>query len=439
MPQLDSENNTQNKPEEEGSIEHVNQDTSLFTAFKVSGFPRIWGSILSGNSGRYSVLVVAGWEAYKLTHSAFWSSIIAFCILVPVVIVGPIAGAYSDRFNKTLIMALGQSVATLSTVLAIIFLQLGTLNLTILVITTLGVGIGNAIQNPAWSSLVPAVIGVKRMVNGGAMVRIAQQGSEFLGPLLATPILVSVGPSAVYALSAVFYLIGTAFALSLKNHIPFVPANHRGIYHPIKDALIYVSTRQRILGALLILVAFHCGLTMAYTGIIPKLAEQNLHGSSGIYGDLLTAVGVGAILGAIMVIFTSRWLDLKLLLATTGIISGLSLVLLGFSTNIVLSLLGAIFVGASQSAFMALYLALLQGTATPEMRGRVAAFSNILVGSTMSSLALLWGGLTNSISVSWVMAAPGLLFVAILLMMLIISPWLRPDRIRKKILMVPAA
>lgn len=434
---MDVENSTHNKPEEELSIEHVNQDTSLFAAFKVSGFPRIWGSILSGNSGRYSVLVVAGWEAYKLSHSAFWSSIIAFCILAPVVVVGPIAGAYADRFNKTLVMALGQSVATLSTFIAIIFLQLGSLDLTLLVITTLGVGVGNAIQNPAWSSLVPAVIGVKRMVNGGAMVRVAQQGSEFLGPLLATPILVSIGPSAVYALSAVFYLVGTVFALSLKNRIPFVPANHRGIYHPIKDALLYVSNNQRILGTLLILVAFHCGLTMAYTGIIPKLAEQNLHGGSGVYGDLITAVGVGAILGAIMVIFTSRWLDLKLLLLITGIISGLSLAILGFSTSFVLSLVGAIFVGASQSAFMALYLALLQGTASPEMRGRVAAFSNILVGSTMSSMAILWGGLTSSIPVAWVMAAPGLLFIAILFIMLVITPWLRPNRIRKRILLAP--
>lgn len=436
---MDSENIHQEIQPEEKSIEQVDQDTSLFTAFRVSGFPRIWGSILSGNSGRYSVLVVAGWEAYRLTHSAFWSSIIAFCILVPVVVVGPIAGAYSDRFNKTLIMALGQSVATISVLLAIAFLQLGGLNLTILVITTLGVGVGNAIQNPAWSSLVPSVIGVRRMVNGGAMVRIAQQGSEFLGPLLATPILVSVGPGAVYALSAAFYMIGTAFALSLKNHIPFVPASHRGIYHPIKDALIYVSTKQRILGTLLILVAFHCGLTMAYTGIIPKLAEQNLHGSSAIYGDLLTAVGIGAILGAILVILTSRWLDLKLLLLITGIISGLSLALLGFSTLFALSLVGAILVGASQSAFMALYLALLQGSASAEMRGRVAAFSNILVGSTMSSLALLWGGLSSSISVEWVIAAPGLLFVALLLAMLLITPWLRPDKIRKNIVTAPTS
>lgn len=416
-------------PPSDGIIGEVEQDVTFFAAFKVYGFPRIWASILSGNSGRFSILVVAGWEAFKITHSAFWSSIVAFCILIPVAAVGPIAGALADRVNKAILMSIGQSVATISALTAAILLAFGHLNLLLLVSTTTGVGIGNAIQNPAWSSLVPAVIGVKRMVNGGAMVRIAQQGSEFLGPLIATPLLVSSGPESVYILCACFYGIGTIFALSLRHHVPFTPANHTGIIRPLKEALIYVSTQQRLLGALLLIVAFHCGLTMAYTGIIPKLAEVNLHGGSQIYGELLTAVGLGAIIGAISVIVTARWLDLKLLLVITGILSGFSLVVLGFSTHIVLSFLGAILVGASQSAFMALYLALLQGTAPPEIRGRVAAFSNILIGSTMSSFALLWGYLANSVAVQWVIAAPGLIFVVVLAVMLVVTPWLRPKTI----------
>lgn len=415
--------------EHEPTISEVTQDVTIFAAFRVNGFPRIWASILFGNSGRFSLLVVAGWEAFELTRSAFWSSIIAFCILIPVAIVGPIAGAVADRVNKATQMAIGQLVAMSSAILAIVLLAVGHLTLPLLVVTTTGVGVGNAIQNPAWSSLVPAVIGVRRMVNGGAMVRIAQQGSEFLGPAIATPLLVALGPGSVYLLCAAFYGFGAIFALTLRRQVPFIPSTSRGIYHPIKEAFVYVVEKQRLLGALLLLVALHCGLTMAYTGIVPQLASVNLKGAGGVYGELLTAVGIGAILGAMGVIVFARWLDLKFLLALTGVVSGLSLVLFGLSTTVPLALLGAILVGASQSAFMALYLALLQGTAAPEMRGRVAAFSNILVGSTMSSFALLWGSLTNSISASLVIAAPGVLFVAVLGIMLVVSPWLRPTKL----------
>lgn len=424
--QLSKTDNPDNQ-ERHVPIGEVEQDNSVFAAFRVYGFGRIWASILSGNSGRFSLLVVAGWEAYNISQNAFWSSIIAFCILGPVALVGPIAGSAADRLNKASQMALGQLVALVSALSAAVIVASGHMNLPVLMLTTTGVGIGNAIQNPAWSSLVPAVIGVRRMVNGGAMVRIAQQGAEFLGPALATPLLVRFGAPIVYVLCAAFYAIGLVLALSLRSRIPHKSGENRGIYHPLKEALIYVSTRQKLLGALLVLVGFHCGLTMAYTGIVPKLAHVNLAGDGGVYGELLTAVGIGAILGAVMVIVTARWLDLKFMLAVTGAVSGLSLVVLGTSRSLAVAVLGAVLVGASQSAFMALYLALLQGTASPEFRGRVAAFSNILVGSTMSSFALLWGALTNVFSVEWVFIVPGLAFVIVVGLMLVMTSWLRPE------------
>ncbi len=407
-------------------IGEVEQDVSMFASFRVYGFGRIWAAILSGNSGRFSIIVVAGWEAYKISHSAFWSSIIAFCILIPVAAVGPIAGAAADRVNKASQMAVGQSVALLSALVAAVFLIIGRPSLLLMVLTTAGVGVGNAIQNPAWSSLTPAVIGVRRMVNGGAMIRIAQQGSEFLGPAVATPLLVKLGPAPVYLLATVCYAVATSLSISLRNHVPHTPYVKRGIYNPLKEALAYVSTKQRMVGGLLILVGLHCGLTMAYTGLLPKLAQTNLRGAGGIYGELMTAVGIGAIAGAVFVILGARWLDLKFMLVLTGIISGLSLVLLGISKDVFLALFGALLVGASQSAFMALYLALLQGSTAREVRGRVAAFSNILVGSTMSTFALLWGALTSAFPVVWVLAVPGVVFVVCLGIMIAVTPWLKP-------------
>lgn len=419
------------KPDKEDVIGEVEQDVSMFAAFKVFGFARIWSSILSGNSGRFSILVVSGWEAYRISHSAFWSSIIAACVLIPVALVGPIAGAAADRVNKASQMVVGQLCAMTSALVAAVSLILGHLNLPMLVVTTAGVGIGNAIQNPAWSSLTPAVIGVKRMVNGGAMIRIAQQGSEFIGPAVATPLLVRFGPTPVYFLVVLCYATASSLSLTLRKHVPSIPSTKRGIYRPLREAFNYISTQQRMIGTLLILVGLHCGLTMAYTGILPKLAQTNLGGNSGVYGELITAVGVGAILGAIFIILGARYLDLKFMLLITGLVSGLSLVLLGTAKMVAVALFGAMLVGASQSAFMALYMALLQGTAASSYRGRVAAFSNILTGSTMSLFALLWGALTNRYPVAWVLAAPGVLFVITLGVIMVVSPWVKPPKVTR--------
>lgn len=426
---------TMSDPSQEGhpapTIHDVEQHPGAFAAFRVSGFPQIWLSLLNGNSGRFCLVVVAAWEAFRLTHSAFWPSVIAFCILIPVALVGPFAGTVADRVNKATQMAVGQALAAASALVAAGFSLAHALSLPLLVGSSIGVGIGNAVQNPAWSSLVPAVIGVERMVNGGAMIRIAQQGAEFVGPVFATPLLALAGPSAVYLLCTAFYVVGAGFASSVRDLAPPPQLTGRKVWAPLADAMRYVTSRQRSAGVLLVLVGLHCGLTMAYTGIVPNLATTNLNGSSGVYGSILTAVGLGAIAGALLVILLARRLELRFLLVLSGVGSGLSLVVLGFGHGVGIAIIGGFLVGMTQSAFMALYLALLQGSVAPEMRGRVAAFSNILVGSTMSSAALLWGALVSWISPDWVTAAPGLLFVGVIGAAMGLSGWLRPPSIAR--------
>jgi MFS family permease len=411
------------------TIHDVEQEPGTFAAFRVPGFPRIWCSLLSGNAGRFSILVVAAWEAFRLTRSAFWPSVIAFCILIPVAVVGPVAGTVADRVNLAMQMAAGQGLAAASALVASAFSLAHALSLPVLVGTTIGVGVGNAIQNPAWSSLVPSVIGVQRMVNGSAMVRIAQQGAEFVGPVFATPLLAVAGPTAVYLLSTALYLTGAGVAIGIRRFAPPPLPNPRRVLASLAEAVRYVSSGHRSAGVLLVLVGLHCGLTMAYTGIVPKVATVNLHGDSSVYGSILTAVGLGAIAGAGAVIVLARRLELRFLLVVTAFGSGLSLAVLGFGHEIAVTMIGAVLVGGTQSAFMALYLALLQGSVAPEMRGRVAAFSNILVGSTMSSAALVWGALVRWISPDWVTAAPGFLFVMATLVALTLSAWLRPPSV----------
>lgn len=96
----------------------------------------MWFAALSGNSGRFAVLLVAGWEAYKLGHhSSLWASLVSFLLLVP----------------------------TTGGVLALS----GHLDLVGLMVVVGVVGIGNSIQGPAWQSLVPALVGPERMLNAG--------------------------------------------------------------------------------------------------------------------------------------------------------------------------------------------------------------------------------------------------------------------------------
>ena len=51
-------------------------------------------------TGSWIQRIATDWLAWELTHSALWVSVIAFCNLVPSVVVSPIAGAVADRMDR---------------------------------------------------------------------------------------------------------------------------------------------------------------------------------------------------------------------------------------------------------------------------------------------------------------------------------------------------
>ena len=73
----------------------------MFSSLGIRSFRWVWLAALSGNSGRFAVILVAGWEAYRLgDHSSLWPSLVSMLLLVPSMFFGLFAGSLADRFNR---------------------------------------------------------------------------------------------------------------------------------------------------------------------------------------------------------------------------------------------------------------------------------------------------------------------------------------------------
>lgn len=374
-------------------------------------------------------MVAASWLVYHQTGSSLWTSLIAFMVLAPIPLVSPIAGAFADRFDRATIMAIGTSLSAVSCLGAALLSLFNDLSLGSLLVTVILAAVGNAIQDPAWQSLIPPLLGPEGFRNGALLTRVAQQGAELVGPALGTTLLVSQGAFGALFLAAGLYSMASFLALRLRGRHVGTGLNQQGIFSQVGSALRYVKD-VKLIGALLVIVGLHCGLTMAYMGIIPALSKANLHGTAGTYGVLVSSVGFGAMLGPLIVtgIGLGEQRE-KLLLFVTGILSGLSLAGLAFSKSLPIAISMTILVGASQSSFMAVYYAMVQGWTEDGMRGRVAGFSSIMVGTTMSSAALLWGALTSFLTPALVLIIPGLSFVGLFLLLDLRNSSLRPTTI----------
>lgn len=385
----------------------------MFAAFDVRAFRWVWGAALSGNSGRFAVILVAGWEAYRLGgDSSVWPSLVMLLLLVPSMFLGLFAGGVADRRNRAYLAAAGQVVNAASSVAAGVLTLTGRLDLTILLALTGLIGVGNAIQGPAWQAMIPELVGLDRLLGASMITRIAQQGAELTGPAIGTLVLTSAGPGPAFLACAAFYLVALAMLWRIRQAVsrPASPRRAAGVLAPVVQGFAYIRGQPPI-GTLLVWVGLHCGLTMASIGILPAVATANLHGDAGAYGLLLTSFGLGSVLGPLVLLAIAKRVRVVGVLVVSGVCSGLPLICLGLVHVLAVAVVSAALAGAAQAVFMAGIYSATQTVALEGMRGRVASVQLSLTTGAMGLASVGWGVLAGVLAPGVVLAAPGAAFV----------------------------
>jgi hypothetical protein len=165
---------------------------------------------------------------------------------------------------------------------------------------------------------------------------------------------------------------------------------------------------------ILVLVFFHCGLTMAFESLLPTFSHQRLNAEQG-FGTLLMGVGAGAFITSIFIsgIQTSKARGNVMLLM--GVMSGLGQVMLSLTTSLALAFGAAMIMGGAQAAFMTMGQAVTQSIAADEYRGRIASINTLSLGGIMATMNLTNGALGDYVSAQSLLFVEGLIFASIVL------------------------
>lgn len=365
-----------------------------------------------------------GWLLQVLTHSAFWVGAGVFMVQAPIVVLSPLAGVYADRLDRARMMAAAFGLAALACVLlgaAALF----SAELPLILFAALLFGVAYSFQTPNWNALAPNLVPPADLGNAVALLTTARLGAEFVGPLLAGPLLVALGPGAVFGLAALFYIGALILALRIPaRRTTSERGTHAGVWRELGEGLTFVRRRPQ-LAVLFVLVGLHCVLTMAYTGILPGYTVHLLNSGSRTYGALMTVVGLGAAVGTLSLATVTQMERRAGLFSITALVSGLSVTGLGLSHSVWLALVAAALMGISQASFMTILQVYLQIRVDDRHRGRVMSLFTVVTLGTMAFGNWLWGALGQALGSGWVLMGLGLLFTAIATPMLLFSPNLR--------------
>lgn len=396
---------------------------ALAPALRHDAFRTLFLTLLPGTLGLMMAMVATGFVAYQITGSATMLALTTSGHGLSMAFVSPVAGVVADRFSRLTILRLTQLVLGLSAATVAALLATDHLEIWHLVAVSILQGTAFAFNMPARQAYMAELVPPMDLPNAIALNNAGLNLNRVLGPALAGVLLSwpAFGPVGVFVTMAVLYGVVLTALQRLPARPPGTPSTGKA-RGGVLSGMQYVW-RKPALRRILFLAALPTLFGMPYQTLMPATADRVFHvGATGL-GALLTANGVGALIGSILVTaLTGRttrvgssgarlhWLQFN-----SGVLMGAAVFGFGMVGYFYPALVLVAIAGGASGVYMAVNSTLLMQQSVPDYHGRVMsvymmAFATMALGSIPAAWVADQIGLPLTLSLSGV-ACAGVVFL----------------------------
>jgi MFS family permease len=351
-----------------------------FASLKIPNYRRYFIGQLVSLSGNWMQMVAEIWVILTLTGSGVAVGLTTALQFLPMLLFGAWGGLIADRVPKRGLLLLTQGLHMIAP-LAMLTLALNGVLVPWMVFALVFVrGCVNAVDYPTRQAFVMEMVGGDRVVNAVSLNSVLVHSARIVGPAFAGVLIATVGVEPCFALNAASFAVMILCLrgmdtkeLSASELVPRQPGAVRaGLRYVRSDPELWIP-----LG----LMAIVGTLGFNFQAILPLLARFTFDGGPGAYAALVSAMGVGAVIGAL--VNGARGKVSPLLLAGAAIGFGALSLLAAGAPTLALELVVLAPLGAASVTLAASINSALQLASEPSMRGRVMAlYSIVFLGST---------------------------------------------------------
>ncbi|MDL4914729.1 MAG: MFS transporter [Enterobacterales bacterium endosymbiont of Blomia tropicalis] len=360
-------------------------------------FVAFWLARTCSSFGFQMFSVAISWQIYALTHNALALGMIGLMQFLPSVLLALPAGHLADQFDRRRIVLLGQIIEFAALIVLVLLTLFNGADKTALWGLVFMISVAKALEWPAMSSMLPALVPPSMLARAMATNAVGGQAAVIVGPTLGGLLYVA-GPDVVYGVSGLFYFISLVLVSRLHYERPpqtRLPMNMKNLFAGIH----FIRERKEVLGV--ISLDLFAVLLGGATALLPIFAKDILHTGPWGLGMLRGAPSVGALL-------VGLWLSRNKLEKNVGMVMfgsvagfGVATLVFALSSQLWLSLIALAALGGFDMISMVIRGSLVQLDTPDDMRGRVNAVNAIFI-NTSNQL----GEFESGLLAAWLGAAP---------------------------------
>jgi amino acid adenylation domain-containing protein len=325
---------------------------------------------------------------YLATGSATQFSVILVFGLLPALLVLPFAGAAADRWNRRLVMIIGDLVALVGSGLCLALFATGSLHVWHLYIATGLSAIAAAFQQPAYLAATTQLVPKQYLGRTNGITQALVAVSQATGPLLGGVLIVAVGLRGLLIVDLVTVLVSLATLAVVRFPDLLFRQREESIWKEIAGGVRYMARRPSFVAMIGYFLAYNLMLGFAIALTTP-LALSFM--SAGTLAAASTIGAIGGIAGGVAMALWGGFARRATGMIGFILLTGTGMILLGLRPSALLLGAGLAAIAASLALLNGHWQTMIQTKVGMELQGRVLA-SNRLVANLTEPLGYLCAG-----------------------------------------------
>ena len=271
-----------------------------FGALRIARYRRYWLGSAASVGGFQLLIMGQGWLVYELSGSPLHLGFLGAASSIPTIAAALVGGVVADRVDqRRMLVATSSIIAGLLALLAVLDAG-GVVSVWQVLAIAAGIALVAGLDFPARQSFFTSLIGREHIMSAVALNSMLWQGSRIVLPGVGGVVIALTDTWVVFAAGALGFVamarVMASFAPAPAADVPLA-IGHSG--RQFVDGIRFIASR-RLFWVLILLTWATTFFGISYIQLMPAFARLLGVGEAG-YGLLLTATGVGAITGNLIV------------------------------------------------------------------------------------------------------------------------------------------
>jgi MFS family permease len=389
--------------------------TSPWVPFSHPVFRALWIATIVSNIGTFMQSVGAAWLMTSLSTSPVMVALVQAASIFPMFLLALPAGALADIIDRRWLLLVTQTWMMVAAALLAALTFLGATTPWALLGFTFLLGLGGAMNAPAWQAIVPELVPRADLPQAISLNSAGFNLSRAVGPALGGAIVAAAGAGATFALNAISFLavIWVLYRWQRPANDTALPAER--MVAAVKTGLRYVRHSPGLQA-----VFWRTGIFMFFTSslwaLLPLVVRYELGGGSADYGILLGCFGIGAVAGATFMPHMQRYLPVEAILSGMTVIAVAMIAVTALVPHLAALVTAMVFSGAAWLVVFSLFNVAIQIAVPGWVRARVLAVYMLVFAGALSGGSAIWGAVATHLNLpaALLYSAGGLMVLGLL-------------------------